>query len=80
MSGNIINEPHPVSAERKAELRAKGYRILDVKFKPDNQPAVTNETEVLGAKKDDQEDFSLEAEEDSQPVRRGRRGRRALPE
>ncbi|WP_193570318.1 hypothetical protein [Luteibacter yeojuensis] len=27
-------EPHPVSPERKAELRAQGYRIVDVAFAP----------------------------------------------
>ena len=33
-------EPHPVSPERKAELRAAGYRILDERFKPaDPEPA-----------------------------------------
>lgn len=27
-------EQHPVTAERKKELRAKGYRVLDIKFAP----------------------------------------------
>ena len=27
-------EPHPVSPERKAELRAKGLKILDARFAP----------------------------------------------
>lgn len=31
-------EPHPVSPERKAELRAAGYRILDERFKPADDP------------------------------------------
>ncbi|RUR38546.1 hypothetical protein [Vreelandella populi] len=30
----IVYEKHPVSKERKAELRRKGYRILDERFKP----------------------------------------------
>lgn len=30
----IAYEPHPVSAARKAELRAGGYKILDARFKP----------------------------------------------
>ena len=30
----ITYEQHPVSTERKAELRAEGYKILDVRFKP----------------------------------------------
>ena len=27
-------EPHPVSRERKAELRALGFNIVDAKFAP----------------------------------------------
>ena len=30
----IAYEPHPVSAARKAELRAGGYKILDARYKP----------------------------------------------
>lgn len=30
----IIYEPHPVTPERKAELIAEGYKILDAQFKP----------------------------------------------
>lgn len=30
----IIYEPHPVSPQRKRELIAKGYRILDARFAP----------------------------------------------
>ena len=28
----IIYEPHPVTPERKAELRAKGFKIIDARF------------------------------------------------
>lgn len=31
----VIYEPHPVSPERKAELRGQGYKILDAVFKPE---------------------------------------------
>ncbi len=31
----IIYEPHPVSLERKAELRAEGYQILDAVYAPE---------------------------------------------
>lgn len=31
---NIIYEPHPVSAERKAELKRSGALIIDAKYKP----------------------------------------------
>ena len=30
----IAYEPHPVSPERKAELRAAGFKIVDAAFKP----------------------------------------------
>lgn len=30
----VIYEPHPVSPERKKELRALGYRIVDARFAP----------------------------------------------
>lgn len=30
----IKYEPHPVTPERKEELRAAGFKILDVRFKP----------------------------------------------
>lgn len=39
MPDKIAYEPHPVSRERKAELRAQGFRILDIVFKPaDGEP------------------------------------------
>ena len=34
MGRPIIYEPHPVSRERKAELLAEGFRIVDEKYKP----------------------------------------------
>ena len=30
----IHYEPHPVSPERKAELRALGFKIIDAQFAP----------------------------------------------
>ncbi len=36
----IAYEPHPVSPERKAELRQAGYRIVDAVYAPEGyQPA-----------------------------------------
>ena len=32
-------EPHPCSPQRKAELRAQGYRIIDAVFAPDGYVA-----------------------------------------
>jgi len=34
-----IYEVHPVAPERKAELRAHGYKILDARFDPNPKPA-----------------------------------------
>lgn len=30
----IAYEPHPVTPERKAELLAQGFHIIDARFKP----------------------------------------------
>lgn len=47
---NVIYEPHPVSRERKAELRAQGYRIIDARFAPlgAGQHAAKNATQNGG--------------------------------
>lgn len=39
MSRPIAYEPHPVTPERKAELRAAGFKIVDAAFKPADEPA-----------------------------------------
>jgi len=37
----IAYEPHPVTSERKADLRAMGFKIIDAKFAPDDfQPVL----------------------------------------
>ena len=50
----IIYEPHPVSAERKAELRAQGYKIIDAVFAPADakkpEPVAAKPAPVAGAK------------------------------
>lgn len=43
----VAYEPHPVSPERKAELRAKGLKIIDARFKP---------ADVAGEKQGDEQD------------------------
>lgn len=35
MTEKIAYEKHPVSPERKAELRANGFKIIDARFKPE---------------------------------------------
>lgn len=44
MNERVIYEHHPVSPERKAELRAQGFKIIDARFKPS-----TDEPESDGA-------------------------------
>jgi hypothetical protein len=39
----IKYEQHPVSPERKAELRKQGYKIIDAQFDPSPAPAVAEE-------------------------------------
>lgn len=34
----IAYEPHPVTPERKAELRAEGFKIIDAAFAPAETP------------------------------------------
>lgn len=38
MEKKVIYEPHPVSPERKAELMAQGFRIIDAQFEPQPEP------------------------------------------
>ncbi|EXA86743.1 hypothetical protein ACOUMD_17620 [Acinetobacter baumannii] len=40
----VIYEPHPVSPERKAELRGQGYKIIDAVFKPEEEQAEKRNT------------------------------------
>lgn len=35
----IKYEPHPVTPERKAELRDQGYKIIDARFAPASEAA-----------------------------------------
>lgn len=52
-SQDVIYEPHPVSPERKAELRAQGLRIIDIQFKPadEQEQAVAEPQEEAPAKR-----------------------------
>jgi hypothetical protein len=60
---SIHYEPHPVTPERKAELRAKGLTILDAAFAPEGWQA-----DVVQA----QDETKAETEAEAKPVRRGR--------
>jgi hypothetical protein len=48
----IIYEPHPVTPERKAELRAAGYKIIDARFAPEGYepPSEAEEAPKRGRK------------------------------
>lgn len=45
----IRYEPHPVTPERKAELVALGYRIIDARFKPAAESEAVSEPEKPAA-------------------------------
>lgn len=47
----IHYEKHPVSRERKAELRAQGFKIIDSRFQP-AQPAQPDEAEIPAVEAD----------------------------
>ncbi|WP_059395532.1 hypothetical protein [Pseudomonas putida] len=51
MSDKVIYEPHPVSAERKAELRREGYKIIDASFAPGAYKASMESKEDLRSRK-----------------------------
>jgi len=44
----IWYEPHPVTPERKAELRAQGFRILDAVFQPEGHENPGDDTSTGG--------------------------------
>lgn len=47
----IAYEPHPVTPERKAELRAQGFTILDAVYKPEDGKAEPQPKKVKGEPK-----------------------------
>ena len=59
----IVYEPHPVTPERKAELRAAGYKIIDARFAP--EPV------------DMPRPVEVEINADPAPVEQPKRGRKA---
>ena len=46
MERPIVYEPHPVSRERKAELLAEGFRIVDAKYRPSEAGDVPSEADL----------------------------------
>lgn len=42
MTEKIAWEEHPVSPERKAELRAQGFKIIDARFKPEEDRVLSD--------------------------------------
>jgi len=49
MGREVTYEPHPISAERKAELLAQGFRIIDARFAPDDAPKPVIEQPAIEA-------------------------------
>ncbi|HDS0930163.1 TPA: hypothetical protein QDZ23_004893 [Pseudomonas putida] len=50
MPEKIVYEKHPVSPERKAELRQKGYKIIDARFAPEGYEHPEPIKEAKGSK------------------------------
>ena len=46
----IVYEPHPVSAERKKELIAKGFKIIDEAFQPETKKPAAKVSEAKNDK------------------------------
>lgn len=49
----IAYEKHPVSPERKAELRKQGYKIIDARFAPANHTEAEVERDETGTEQND---------------------------
>lgn len=49
----VIFEPHPVTPERKAELHAAGYKIIDARFAPREAkvPVLPTRDDIAGMKR-----------------------------
>lgn len=58
----IIYEPHPVSPERKTELRKQGFKIIDARFAPEGFCDALQQ----------QEEAQTEAQTEAPVKRRGR--------
>ncbi len=63
MSDKICYEPHPVTPERKKELREQGFTIIDARFDPDYVPP---QPKKRGRPK--KENATVEAAETTEPV------------
>ncbi|MEA5673222.1 hypothetical protein VA602_18025 [Pseudomonas sp. MH2] len=65
MSEKVIYEKHPISPERKAELRQKGYKIIDARFAPDGyehpEPTKEEKSKAGGPLKVDEIRAALDA-------------------
>jgi len=58
----IHYEPHPVSVERKRELMAQGFKIVDAKFAPPEWKAAQVEEPPKRGRKPKEETPALEPE------------------
>lgn len=72
MARKTIYEPHPVSPERKAELQAQGYRILDARFAPAKEKKVEPVAAPVPAPEPTPEPVVEEAPAAEEPKKRGR--------
>lgn len=78
MARKTIYEPHPVSPERKAELQAQGYRILDARFAPAEEKKVEPVAAPVPAPEPTPEPVAEEAPAAEQP-KKGKRPAKVAP-
>ena len=71
MARKTIYEPHPVSQERKAELQAQGFRIIDARFAPAEEK-VEPAPAPAPAPEPAPEPVAEDAQPAQQPKKRGR--------
>jgi len=72
MARTIIYEPHPVSPERKAELLAQGYAIVDARFAPEGEKPVVEAPVEAAPIEAAPEEAPAVAEEAPETPKRGR--------
>lgn len=62
----IIYEPHPVTPERKTDLRAQGLKIVDARFAPEGYEH-PDAKKKRGAKQDSKPAGNADQQEQAEP-------------
>lgn len=57
----IVYEKHPVSNERKAELRKNGFKIVDIAYKPHNHTETIEKPKKIDKPKSEHDNSDKES-------------------